>query len=167
MLPFVSVDMPTYQRQSWVDAPLADVWDFHSKISGLEALTPEWMNLRIEAVRGPEGEPDPPILETGTEIEMSIRPFGLGPRQSWLSVITRREEYDGAAVFEDEMRSGPFREWHHTHAFYADDDRTLLRDRVAYRLPLGGLGDLVGPLARVGFEPMFRGRHRQTKALLE
>ncbi|HKL30045.1 MAG TPA: SRPBCC family protein [Natrialbaceae archaeon] len=159
--------MPTYQRETWVDAPLADVWDFHSHVSGLEALTPRWMHLRIEGVRGPDGESDPSVLETGSEIEVSVRPFGVGPRQSWLSVITRREVDDGAAVFEDEMRSGPFRRWHHTHAFYAEEDRTLVRDRVEYRLPFDGLGDAVGPLAWIGFEPMFRHRHRKTKELLE
>ncbi|MFD1526162.1 cyclase, partial [Halolamina salina] len=39
--------------------------------------------------------------------------------------------------------------------------------RVVYRLPLGGLGRALGPLGVVGFEPMFRYRHRQTKKLLE
>jgi hypothetical protein len=29
------------------------------------------------------------------------------------------------------------------------------------------VGAAVGPLARVGFAPMFRYRHRKTKALLE
>jgi ligand-binding SRPBCC domain-containing protein len=159
--------MPTYQRETWVDAPLADVWDFHSHGSGLEALTPRWMHLRIEAVRGPDGESDPTVLETDSEIEVSIRPFGVGPRQSWVSVITRREVDDGAAIFEDEMRSGPFRRWHHTHAFYAEGDRTLIRDRVEYRLPFDGLGDAVGPFAWIGFEPMFRHRHRKTRELLE
>lgn len=159
--------MPTYQRETWVEAPLAEVWDFHSQASGLEALTPGWMRLRIEVVRGPDGESDPPVLETGAEIDASVRPFGVGPRQSWVSAITRREESDGAAVFEDRMRSGPFRRWQHTHAFYADGDRTLVRDRIEYRLPLGGLGDAAGPLAKIGFEPMFRYRHRKTKELLE
>ena len=159
--------MPTYQRQVRVNAPLADVWDFHSHVSGLEALTPSWMHLRIEAVRGPDDEDHPTVLEAGAEIDASVRPLGIGPRQRWTSIITRRETFDGAAVFEDEMRSGPFRRWRHTHAFYADDDATLIRDRIEYRLPLDGLGDAVGPLARVGFEPMFRYRHRKTKYLLE
>jgi ligand-binding SRPBCC domain-containing protein len=38
---------------------------------------------------------------------------------------------------------------------------------VEYALPFGALGDAVGPLARVGLEPMFRYRHRRTRELLE
>jgi len=36
-----------------------------------------------------------------------------------------------------------------------------------YALPFGGVGEAVSRLARVGFEPMFRFRHRRTRELLE
>jgi ligand-binding SRPBCC domain-containing protein len=65
------------------------------------------------------------------------------------------------------MREGPFPHWVHTHSFFADGDETLLRDRVEYRLPGGELGRRLGPVAYVGFEPMFRYRHRRTRDLLE
>jgi ligand-binding SRPBCC domain-containing protein len=159
--------MPVYERSVRVAAPLEEVWQFHSGIEGLEALTPGWMNLQVESVRGPDGEPDPEIMETGAVAETTVRPFGVGPRQGWTSEIVARERYDGSAYFRDEMSDGPFREWTHTHLFYADGDETIVRDRVEYRLPLGGLGDAVGPLAKVGFEPMFRFRHKTTKDLLE
>ncbi|WP_435349039.1 SRPBCC family protein [Haloarchaeobius sp. HRN-SO-5] len=159
--------MPVYSRETFVRAPLSTVWDFHSHISGLEALTPDFANLRVEAVRGPDGEPDPAVLAAGTQISMSMRPFGVGPRQRWTSVITDRTEDERAATFRDEMRDGPFPHWDHTHSFYARDDGTLVSDRVEYRLPLGPLGDLVGPLAWFGLEPMFRYRHRRTRELLE
>jgi ligand-binding SRPBCC domain-containing protein len=96
-----------------------------------------------------------------------MRPFGVGPRQGWTSVIVEREEGDGSAHFVDEMEGGPFRHWRHTHRFFADGDETVVNDRVEYRLPLGPIGDAVGPLARIGLEPMFRYRHRKTKELLE
>jgi ligand-binding SRPBCC domain-containing protein len=159
--------MSVYSRRTIVDAPFQTVWDFHSDVSGLEALTPGFANLSVEAVRGPDGEPDPEVLETGSEIEMAMRPFGVAPTQRWTSVITERTEDAGAALFRDEMRGGPFRHWEHTHSFYAAGDRTVVDDRVEYRLPLGGLGELGGPFAWVGFEPMFRYRHRRTKELLE
>ncbi|WP_135851474.1 SRPBCC family protein [Halorussus salinus] len=160
--------MATYQREVRVDAPLSEVWEFHSRIDGLEALTPDWMHLRVEGVHGPDGGllGDDAVLDPGTAVRMSMRPFDVGPRQRWTSRIVRREEGEGSAVFEDQMEGGPFPEWHHTHYFYADgDDRTLLRDRVEYRLPV--VGDLFGPLGWVGFEPMFRDRHRRTKRILE
>lgn len=159
--------MATYSRLTRVSAPLSDVWDFHSRVSGLEALTPDWMHLRIESVTGPDGGPDPEILETGSEIEMSMRPFGVGPRQRWTSVILSRESGDERAEFRDEMRDGPFARWVHTHRFVADGAETIVEDEVEYELPGGPLGRSASPLAVVGFEPMFRARHRKTKELLE
>lgn len=157
--------MPTYQREVWVDASLEEVWEFHSRIEGLVALTPGWMHLRVEGVRGPDSDERPDVLETGAEIRMSLQPFGIGPRQRWTSRITRREESDGTAMFEDEMHDGLFPEWRHAHYFYADDGGTLVRDQVTYKLPI--VGGLLGPLGWLGFEPMFRQRHRQTKEILE
>jgi ligand-binding SRPBCC domain-containing protein len=159
--------MPTYERETRVEAPLEDVWEFHSRVSGLEALTPDWMGLRVESVVGPDGEPDPGVLEAGSEVTLSTRPFGVGPRQDWTSVITERERTDGTAYFRDEMVRGPFDRWIHTHAFYADGDETLVRDRVEYELPFGPLGRAATPFSTVGFETMFRTRHRLTKANLE
>ncbi|AGB32708.1 cyclase/dehydrase [Natrinema pellirubrum DSM 15624] len=159
--------MPTYERETTVRSPFEDVWAFHSQISGLEGLTPDWMNLRVERVIGPDGEPDPNVLEPGSEIALSMRPFGVGPRQHWTSVITDREREDGSAYFRDEMVHGPFDRWEHTHSFYADGRRTRIRDRVTYDLPIGGLGDAVAPLSNLGFEAMFRARHRLAKAQLE
>jgi ligand-binding SRPBCC domain-containing protein len=159
--------MATYSRLTRVAAPLSEVWDFHSRISGLEALTPDWMNLRIESVTGPDGDPNPEILETGSEIQLSMHPLGVGPRQTWTSVILDREREAGTATFRDEMRGGPFEKWVHTHRFVADGEETIVDDEVEYELPGGGLGRAASPLAVVGFEPMFRARHRATKELLE
>ncbi|WP_394741563.1 SRPBCC family protein [Natronococcus roseus] len=159
--------MVTYERQTRVDAPLEDVWEFYSRVSGLEAVTPAWMGLAVESVVGPDGEPDPDVLEAGSEVTLSTRPFDVGPRQRWTSVITERERTDGTAYFRDEMTDGPFERWVHTHAFYGDGDETVLRDRVEYELPFGPLGRVATPFSRIGFETMFRARHRLTKENLE
>jgi len=157
----------TYERSVRVAAPFEAVWAFHSEVRGLEALTPDWLGLRVEGIRGPDGDPDPDVLVAGTAIHLSVRPCGLGPRQRWTTRIVAREVSDGAASFRDVMVDGPFPEWEHTHHFYRDGDETVVRDVVDYQLPFGGLGRRLGPLAVVGFEPMFRYRHRRTKALLE
>ena len=159
--------MAVYERSVHVAAPFEDVWDFHSRISGLEALTPNWMNLRLESVVGPDGEADPGVLEAGSRAESSVRPFNVGPRQRWTSVITEREEGDGTAMFRDEMEGGPFSAWEHTHRFHQESEGTLVQDHVEYELPPGGLGRALSPLAVVGLEPMFRFRHRKTRELLE
>lgn len=156
--------MATYERETYVEASLEDVREFHSRVSGLEALTPGWMGLTVREVRGPDGETDPEILEAGAEIDMRLRPLGL-PGESWTSVITERAESDERVLFKDEMRDGPFARWVHIHQFRREGEGTRLRDTVHYELP-----DSVratSPLAVVGFEPMFRYRHRKTKELLE
>jgi ligand-binding SRPBCC domain-containing protein len=159
--------MAVYRRQVRVAAPFDEVWDFHSGVSGLEALTPGWMGLDVEAVRGPDGEPDPDVLETGSRIRMSMRPLGVGPKQEWVSRIVERERGDEQGFFRDDMEGGPFAKWVHTHRFVADGDGTIVDDEVEYELPGGGVGRAASPLARVGFEPMFVFRHRKTRQLLE
>lgn len=159
--------MHTYDRSVRVDAPFETVWEFHSTVAGLEALTPKWMRLDVESVTGPDGDADPAELVAGSTIEASVRPFDFGPRQRWRSVIVARERSTGSGFFRDRMRDGPFSTWEHTHLFYADGEETILRDRIRYELPLGPLDDVFGPLAVVGFEPMFRYRHRRTRSLLE
>jgi ligand-binding SRPBCC domain-containing protein len=155
--------MQTFERELRVDAPLEDVWAFHSTIDGLRALTPNWMNLTVEDIEYPETVRDGHVLEAGTRIDMSLRPFGVAPRQTWVSRIDERVEGDGYAYFVDVMEDGPFPEWEHTHLFYADGDETLLRDRVEYVAPAGQLGAFgSGAVMR----PMFRYRHRRTRDIL-
>jgi len=159
--------MATYERSVRVLAPFDEVWAFHSTEQGLVELTPGWMNLEIDGVSGPDGEPDPDVLEVGSVVESSVRPFGVGPRQRWTSDIVARDSAEGSAYFRDVMSDGPFREWTHTHMFYEDDGSTIVRDHVEYELPLGRIGHTLGPLAVVGLDPMFRYRHRKTRDILE
>lgn len=159
--------MAIYRHETLIDAPFEDVWAFHSSTDGLEMLTPEWMGLEIERVVGPDGESDPKDLEAGSRIEMSVQPFGAGPKRRIVSVITDRTLEDDSGSFRDVMESGPFAEWEHTHRFSAVGDRTRLVDRIEYRLPGGAIGRALSPLGRLGLAPMFRDRHRRTKRLLE
>jgi ligand-binding SRPBCC domain-containing protein len=156
--------METFERDLRVDAPLEEVWAFHSTVDGLLGLTPEWANLRVDGMEWPDGErPDDDVLVAGTRIHMSVQPFGVAPRQSWVSHVTERVEGDDHTYFVDVMEDGPFPEWRHTHSFFADGDQTVARDRVEYRAPLGPLGALGAP-AVLG--PMFHFRHRRTREVL-
>ena len=159
--------MSTYRRRTRVEAPLDEVWAFHSTTDGLEALTPDWMGLTVSSVRGPDGEPDPEELLEGSEISMRSKPFGVFPESRWISRITNRREGEGYRMFRDDMLGGPFDLWIHTHEMYGDGNETVLIDTVEYELPLGGPLDRLDPAAVVGFEPMFRYRHRKTKEILE
>ncbi|RQG91936.1 SRPBCC family protein [Natrarchaeobius chitinivorans] len=159
--------MATYERRTTVDAPLEDVWTFYSRASGLEAVTPAWMGLRIESVVGPDGKHRSGELEAGSEVSVSTRPFGIGPRQYWSSEITELDRKGERAYFRDRMVHGPFDRWVHTHSFFADGDRTIVHDHVEYELPLGPLSEVASIFSWIGFEAMFWERHRKTKALIE
>ena len=159
--------MAVYTRESHVSAPLPEVWAFHTSVEGVTVVTPDWMRMRVERVVGPDGQPGTDVLEEGSEITLSLRPFGLGPRQLWTSRIVRCERTDGRAVLVDRMVDGPFQRWEHTHLFVAEGDGTRLQDRVDWRLPGGPVGGLAARLGAVGLAPMFRYRHRRTRAVLE
>lgn len=159
--------MALYTRATRIRAPFERVWRFHARPEGLLALTPGWVGLRIESAVGPTGDPDPQELSAGSAVVVSVRPFGVGPRRGWRSVIEERRRDDGAGLFRDRMESGPFDRWEHTHAFYADDGSTVVRDRVDYELAGGSVGPVLSRLAVVGLGPTFRYRHRRTRQLLE
>lgn len=175
--------MPVYERETVVDAPLSAVWTFHARIEGLTALTPDWLGLRVEEIARPTGHPGDHLV-AGTRVRLSVRPFGLGPRRTWTSVVRESARGGGEAVLRDEMVDGPLPRWVHTHRFVAVDgaagggeapddvddgsgEATRVRDVIEYALPGGRPGRALGPLAVVGLEPMFRYRHRRTRALLE
>lgn len=157
--------MVLYQRQTVVDAPFERVWDFHSGISGLTAVTPDWMGLEVDAVIG-ETDDAADDLRAGTRLELSFKPLGLVPASSWTALITAREVGTDSAWFRDEMIDGPFHHWVHTHRFTAVDGGTRIQDRVEYEIPAFHILQLSG-IAHPFFELVFRDRHRRTKALLE
>ncbi|MEZ3143381.1 SRPBCC family protein [Halobaculum sp. MBLA0143] len=159
--------MAVYRKETRIAAPLSEVWEFHSQISGLEALTPGFLGLTVDRILGPDGEPNPAVLETGSRIEMALQPLGVGPRQRWIAEISSRDHDGDTAQFVDTMAEGPLPTWRHSHSFRADGDETVMLDEVTYELPGGRVGAALGPLGGVGFEPMFQYRHWKTRRLLE
>jgi len=62
---------------------------------------------------------------------------------------------------------GPYRVWHHTHAFEVRGAGTLMRDRVRYALPFGALGEIAHTLlVRRDLERIFDFRRDAVGALL-
>ena len=145
--------MPTIDVTSPLDAPAEVVYDWHARPGAFERLTPPWAPVRLESFEG---------IEDGDRAVLRI---GLGS----LSLRWVAEHYDGieGRQFCDRQVQGPFPHWEHTHRFYEDDGETLLSDRIEYELPFGEIGEFVAEFGDLGFEPMFRARHRRTKQLLE
>lgn len=157
--------MQTFERETVIDAPLERVWTFHRTLDGLRTVTPNWVGLRVEEIDHPSPDArQSDILTAGIEVHLSVTPFWVLPRQSWVTAIESVDEWDDSRAFVDTMREGPLDEWRHTHRFVAVDDRTRIVDHVEYEPPDGHVGRL---LVRHGLEPLFAFRHRRTSRILD
>jgi ligand-binding SRPBCC domain-containing protein len=113
---------------------LEEVFHFFSNAENLEVLTPPFLGFRILSER-------PIKMEEGAQIEYSIRLFGVPMR--WRTLIS---VWEPGVRFVDEQVKGPYALWHHTHEFQARGGRTIMRDIVKYKEPLGWLGDIAHSL---------------------
>jgi ligand-binding SRPBCC domain-containing protein len=123
---------PAYllERTQIVPRPVGEVFRFFADAFNLEAITPPFLRFRIVT-------PPPIVMDAGTLIDYRLQLFGVPFR--WR---TRIERFEPDAGFVDVQLSGPYRLWHHTHAFEALGAVTRMCDRVRYALPLGPLGRL-------------------------
>ena len=144
--------MPTFVRSVIVHAPVAAVFAFHERDDALPRLSPPFPPVRVVSREGG--------IRTGARVDLRIGPV------RWLAAHTA---YDPPRLFVDEQAEGPFASWVHRHEFEAIDAHTTrLTDRVTLTLPGGPLVNaLFGGLVAWSLVPMFRHRHRATKAACE
>lgn len=141
-----------FERVTFIDAPLAEVFEFFSQHRNLERISPPWTRLRIIESPGER-------LREGDRIAYRFRVFGLPMR--WTARITVFRENE---VFADRQERGPFRYWLHTHRFRASGAGTEMHDHVEYELPFGIIGRLVGgPLVRRRLVTLFDHRAEQIR----
>jgi ligand-binding SRPBCC domain-containing protein len=124
--------MTTYEihRKQWVPQPLEKVFEFFAKAENLEELTPPFLHFQITLA--------PPRMEAGARIEYKLRVHGLPIH--WGTII---EEWNPPKQFVDNQAKGPYKLWHHTHRFWADNGGTWIEDTVRYALPFGPIGRIV------------------------
>lgn len=121
----------TLERQQFIPASPARVWDWFSTPQNLNALTPPEIHFEILGAPGP--------MYQGQIIAYRIR-VAPGVRVRWLTEIRHVRE---GFFFVDEQRAGPYRLWYHEHHFEPTERGVNMTDRVTYALPFGPLGDLV------------------------
>ncbi len=116
------------ERVQIVPLGIDEAFAFFADAGNLEAITPPWLRFRILAVQ-------PPAIGEGTLID-----YRLTMHHVPVTWRTRIERWEPPRRFVDLQIRGPFARWEHTHTFEAHPDGTLIRDRVAYRMPFGMLG---------------------------
>lgn len=125
--------MYTYilERTQIVPRSRAETFAFFSDAFNLERITPPFLQFRIVT-------PAPIKLDEGTLIEYRLNLYGIPFR--WRTLI---ERWQPEETFVDTQLNGPYTLWRHTHTFEElGPNRTLMRDRVLYRLPFGIFGRL-------------------------
>lgn len=121
--------MYTLERATVVPATREAVFEFFSDPRNLERITPDGMGFKITHM-------DKLPIQSNFRVEYIIRPI-LGVPVKW---VTRIPVFDPPSRFVDVQESGPYKSWRHEHVFEDIGGRTLMRDRVRYRLPFGVLG---------------------------
>jgi ligand-binding SRPBCC domain-containing protein len=115
----------TLETELWLPRPRDEVFAFFANARNLEAITPPWVKFAVLT-------PGTIEMRPGTLIDYQIRVHGIPIR--WRTEIA---DWQPPHRFVDRQLCGPYRLWHHTHAFEERDGGTLCLDHVRYR-PRGG-----------------------------
>ena len=127
-LSFQKLDAGTYRltAEQFLPHPRDEVFDYFSKASNLEELTPPWINFNILT-------PDVP-MRVGATIDYRLQLKGL-------PIVWRSEipVWDPPNQFVDQQVKGPYKKWYHRHLFTEQGDGTLVVDKIDYAVPGGDL----------------------------
>lgn len=150
--------MQTYilEREQIIPLSRSETFAFFCDAFNLERITPPFLKFRIVT-------PSPIHMAEGTLIDYELSLYGIS--FSWRTMI---ETWQPNGKFVDTQLCGPYDLWHHTHTFEEiAPNRTLMRDRVLYRIPFGIIGRLAHWLfVRRSLEMIFDYRAKATAELL-
>jgi uncharacterized protein len=144
--------MAVFEKQSRIEVPVKELFNWHNRPQTFERLTPSWEKVKVIERQGG-------IQDGGRAVlEVKQGPF----RRRWVAV---HGDYIEGTQFVDEQVQGPFAKWVHTHQMLPETETTsLLKDHIEYRPPLGFLGQAVaGSYLRKKLEWVFSFRHARTQ----
>lgn len=119
-------DLRILSRETKVNRPVEEVFEFFSKAENLNIITPPDLNFKIIT-------PLPLVMNKGTLIDYWIKLSGI--HFKWKTEIT---EWEPPYRFVDTQIKGPYKIWIHEHSFTSAGNSTIIKDIVSY-LPPGWL----------------------------
>ncbi|MDM8549599.1 TIGR01777 family oxidoreductase [Desulfobacterales bacterium HSG2] len=138
-------------KRSHINAPVEEVFKWHSRPGALERLSPPWDPLQvIESMGG---------IRKGARAILKMK---AGPIPfKWIAEHT---DYEENRLFRDRQVKGPLAHWMHTHRFEPDGRKAcFLEDRIDYALRFHPFGNFfAGDMVRNKLEKIFRYRHITT-----
>ncbi|MBL7883349.1 MAG: SRPBCC family protein [Bacteroidia bacterium] len=115
--------MHILKRETIINKPIQEVFDFFSKAENLNKITPPNMNFKILT-------PLPIQMKKGTLIDYRIKVNSIPFK--WKTEIT---DWNPPFRFIDTQLKGPYNTWIHEHIFEERDEKTIMMDIVQFKSP--------------------------------
>jgi ligand-binding SRPBCC domain-containing protein len=112
-----------FEKVTYFDSTLEEVFDFFSKAENLNKVTPSFLNFKILSSL-------PIEMKKGTLIDYKIKLQGINFK--WKTEIT---DWQPNKQFTDNQIKGPYKQWTHTHLFEIEKNKVKMTDRVEYLSP--------------------------------
>ncbi len=119
-------------RVQFLPISIETAWNFFSNPYNLQQITPAWLDFKITNTVSEKIHP-------GMIISYRLKTLFHMPT-AWITEITH---VNAPVFFVDEMRSGPYRFWHHGHRFIEKSKGVEIVDTVHYALKCGWLGQIL------------------------
>jgi len=119
------------EQEQVLPISIAEAWEFFSSPRNLDSITPPDLGFRIEHCPGGR-------MYEGQIITYKVK---IAPG-FWVPWVTEIKAVEEGRAFVDEQRAGPYRFWHHRHAFEECDGGVKMSDLVHYALPFGPFGGI-------------------------
>ena len=119
-----------------VPVSVEEAWGFFSNANNLAAITPPFLNLKIDK-QAFSNE-----IYPGQIITYRVKPM-FGIPLFWMTEISHVERLK---LFVDEQRKGPYSIWHHQHHFKEIEGGVEMTDVVHYSVPFSIFGSIAHTL---------------------
>lgn len=147
--------MKTYEKKSYIQCDIEDLFAFHLDLDNLKNITPPDTKVTLESEKVTPKEGDLIKIKTLKNF-IPIR---------WSVLIKKVQKPD---LLVDLAIRSPFGFWQHSHIFTQIKEGICeLKDVVEYKPPLYPFGNIFNFFIDHELEKMFTYRHKITKEILE